>query len=133
MSTVLKDSGVRVRHQRRQRKPRPEMLPAPIPVELPPEGSSEQTVRQARLRELYHLERDYIAARDKYLAAYKKLQDLVLIGASIQNGDYHVASKVYSQRHPRYKQAVIDLKGEDFQRKVLESTAPIQHFRVRVH
>jgi hypothetical protein len=35
-------------------------------------------------------------------------------------------------RRPRYKQVVIDLKGEQYQRKVLESTAPHAHFRVRV-
>lgn len=108
------------------------MLPPENEIEVAEPGSSGDSVGQQRLREFYKLEEEFHALRGKYLHAYARIQDLILHGAKIQQGVYKVQYGVRLVRRPRYKQVVIDLKGEDYQRKVLGATAPHAHFRVRV-
>lgn len=124
---------------RKPRKPRTprahtahEMLPPDNPIEVADPGTSGETVNQRRLREFYELQEKFYDLRDRYIAAYGKIQDLILKGANVQQGVYKVQYGVRLVRRPRYKQVVIDLKGEAYQRQILESTAPHAHFRVRV-
>ena len=108
------------------------MLPPENEIEIAEPGTSGETVNQKRLREFYELQEEFHALRDKYIASYFKIQDLILGGANIQQGTYKVQYGVRLVRRPRYKQVVIDLKGEQYQQRVLENTAPHAHFRVRV-
>ncbi len=108
------------------------MLPPENPIEVAEPGTSGETVNQRRLREFYELQQEFYDLRDKYIARYSQIQDLILHGALIQQGQYKVQYGVRMVRRPRYKQVVIDLKGEQYQQRVLENTAPHAHFRVRV-
>lgn len=95
-------------------------------------GSSNETVNQRRLREFYELQEKFYDLRDRYHAALVKIQDLLIHGARVQTGIYKVSYGVRLVRRPRYKQALIDAKGESYQQRILEGTAPHAHFRVRV-
>ena len=108
------------------------MLAPENPIEVAEPGSSGETVNQNRLKAFYDLQKEYFDVRDKYLAAYSKIQGLIIKGADIQLGTYKVDYGVRLVRRPRYKQVVIDLKGEAYQQRVLEATAPHAHFRVKV-
>lgn len=99
---------------------------------LPEPGTSDETVTQNRLRDFYRLQNEYYELRARYVASYSRLSGLVLEGAEISNGHFHVATQPRSVRRPKYKQVVIDLKGEDYQKKVLEKTAPTVHYRIKV-
>jgi hypothetical protein len=110
----------------------PGVLAPDNPIDLKDPGSSGETVNQQRLRGFYELQKEFYALRDKYLAAYAKIQDLIIQGADIQLGTYKVDYGVRLVRRPRYKQALIDAKGEAYQLRVLENTAPHAHFRVKV-
>lgn len=112
--------------------PTPPMLPPENPIEVAEPGTIEETVNQKRLREFYEIQQQYYDLRDKYIATYSKIQDLIIRGANIQQGNYKVQYGVRLVRRPRYKQVVIDLKGEAYQQRVLENTAPHAHFRVKV-
>jgi hypothetical protein len=57
---------------------------------------------------------------------------LLMHGAAVQTGVYKVKSGVRLVRRPRYKQVVIDLKGEQYQQRILEGTRPHAHFMVRI-
>jgi hypothetical protein len=119
--------------QRKEKVPvTAKMLPPENEIAVALEGTSGESVNQQKLRNFYKLEEEFHAVRQKYLHAYAQIQDLILHGARIQQGIYKVQYGVRLIRRPRYKQVVIDLKGEQYQRKVLESTAPHAHFRVRV-
>lgn len=109
------------------------MLPPENEITVAKEGTIDESVNQARLREFFKIEEEYQALRQKYFHAYARIQDLILHGAKIQQGVYKVQYGVRLIRRPRYKQVVIDLKGEQYQRKVLESTPPHAHFRVLVN
>lgn len=123
---------------RTKRKPKPPkppaapLLPPENPIDVLPPGTSGETVNQRRMREFLDLQNEFVALRKRYLAAYAKIQDLILHGAEIQSGQYRADYGVRYVRRPRYKQIVIDLKGEAYQKRVLESTAPHAHFRVRI-
>ena len=127
-------------HRRRSTKPRKAPAKEKVPL-LAPEnvikvaepGTIDETVNQRRLREFYELQKQFYDLRDKYLARYKQIQDLIIRGAAIQGGQYKVESGMRYVRRPRYKQVVIDLKGEAYQQRVLENTHPHAHFRVRIH
>lgn len=109
------------------------LLPPENPIDVAEPGSSGETVHQRRLRELYELEKQYVDIRARYLAAYARVEHMIQKGAAIQAGDYNkVSCGVRLVRRPKYKQVVIDLKGEDYQRRVLESTQPHARFRVRI-
>jgi hypothetical protein len=108
------------------------MLAPENPIQVAEPGSSGETVNQQRLKAFYELQKEFYDLRDRYLAAYQKIQGLIIKGADIQLGNYKVDYGVRLVRRPRYKQVVIDLKGEAYQKRVLESTAPHAHFRVRV-
>ena len=108
------------------------MLAPENPIEVAEPGSSGETVNQTRLKQFYELQKEYYDMRDRYLAAYSKIQGLIIKGADIQLGTYKVDYGVRLVRRPRYKQVVIDLKGEAYQQRVLEGTAPHAHFRVKV-
>jgi len=108
------------------------MLAPENPIEVAEPGSSGETVNQTRLKQFYELQKEYYDMRDRYLAAYSKIQGLIIKGADIQLGTYKVDYGVRLVRRPRYKQVVIDLKGEAYQQRVLEATAPHAHFRVKV-
>lgn len=109
-----------------------EMLPPENPIEVAEPGSSGETVNQQKLKAFYDLQAEYFNLRDKYLKKYAEIQGLIIKGADIQLGTYKVDYGVRLVRRPRYKQVVIDLKGEAYQQRVLENTAPHAHFRVRV-
>jgi len=108
------------------------MLAPENPIEVAEPGSSGETVNQTRLKQFYELQKEYYDMRDRYLAAYSKIQGLIIKGADIQLGTYKVDYGVRLVRRRRYKQVVIDLKGEAYQPRVLEGTAPHAHFRVKV-
>ncbi len=113
-------------------QPAAPMLPPENEIEVAEPGSSSETVNQKRLRDFYQVQAEFFALRDKYLRQYSKIQDLIVHGAAIQQGVYKVQYGVRLVRRPRYKQVVIDLKGEHYQREVLAHTAPHAHFRVKV-
>src|SRR5439155_27273118 len=110
------------------------LLPPESPIEVPEPGTSPsgETVNQRRLREFYELQEQFYDFRNRYIAAYGKIQDLILSGAAIQQGTFKVQYGVRLTRRPKYKQVVIDLKGEAYQQRILENTAPHAHFRVKV-
>lgn len=108
------------------------MLPPENPIHVAKPGSSEETVNQRRLKVFYDLQAEYHEIRRKFMVEYAKIQDLILTGADIQQGNYKVQYGVRLVRRPRYKQVVIDLKGEQYQQRILENTAPHAHFRVKV-
>lgn len=108
------------------------MLPPQNEIEVAEPGTSGETVNQKKLREFYELQKEYVELRNRFLAKYAQLQDLIIKGADITQGTYKVQYGVRLVRRPRYKQVVIDLKGEAYQQRVLESTQPHAHFRVKV-
>lgn len=101
-------------------------------IEVAEPGTSGETVNQTKLRKFYELQTEFFDLRDRYAAAYSQIQDLIIKGANISQGQYKVKYGVQLVRRPRYKQVVIDLKGEAYQQRVLENTHPHAHFRVRV-
>jgi len=117
---------------RKKKKLDVEMLPPAEHVEVQPPGSIPETLNQRRLREFYQAEKEFHEARDRYQALYLQVQHLVIRGAGVQSGQYKIAHKVYRRRHPRYKQALIDAKGEAYQMRILNATAPHEVLRVRV-
>jgi len=122
----------RRRRQESSEESKAPMLAPENPIQVAEPGSSGETVNQQRLKAFYELQKEFYDLRDRYLAAYQKIQGLIIKGADIQLGNYKVDYGVRLVRRPRYKQVVIDLKGEAYQKRVLESTAPHAHFRVRV-
>src|SRR5215475_4899635 len=113
---------------KRQKKPPAEppkpMLPPENAIDVAPEGSSEETLDQRRLRELHEAHEMLVYARDRYEALYKRAQDLIISGCAIKQGTYKVDYATRLVRRPKYKQVVIDLKGEEFQKDILEKTRP---------
>lgn len=101
-------------------------------IEVKPEGTSDETVNQRRLREFYELQQQFYDVRDRYHAAYMRLQGLLISGASIQQGNYKLEYGKRFVRRPRYKEIVIQLKGEAYQKRILENTVPHEHLRVKV-
>lgn len=120
------------RGPRRVKDTNKEMLKPENPIDVAEPGSSGETVNQRRLRAHYELQEEYYDLRDRYHASLVKIQDLLVKGADVQTGQYKVSSGVRLVRRPRYKQVVIDLKGEAYQQRVLESTRPHAHFVVRI-
>lgn len=108
------------------------MLPPENPIEVAEPGTSNETVNQRLMREFYEAQSEFYAARKKYYEAYEKVEKLIITGANVQTGKYQIDYGVRQVRRPRYKQVVIDLKGEAFQQQVLENTQPHAHFRVKV-
>lgn len=102
------------------------------PIEVAPEGSSEETLDQRRLKELHEAVEEYHWARERFYALYQRAQDLIIKGAIIKQGVYKVDYAVRLVRRPHYKQLLIDAKGEDYQQRCLEATALHAHVRVRV-
>ena len=108
------------------------LLPPENPIEVAKPGTSGETVNQRKLREFYEIQEQFYDLRNRYTAAYGKIQELILKGADIQQGTFKVQYGLRLTRRPKYKQVVIDLKGEAYQQRILENTAPHAHFRVRV-
>ncbi len=101
-------------------------------IQIHEPGSIKETVNQKRLREFYDLEQQYLALRDEYFVRLNQIQDLIIRGANIQQGTYKIQYGKYQRRHPRYKQALIDVKGEAYQQRILNGTAPYEFFRVKI-
>src|SRR5262245_27479638 len=108
------------------------LLPPENAIEVLPEGSSGETLNQKRLKAHYELEAQYIELRRRYYLSLAAIRDLIQHGATIQRGTYKPQYGVHMRRHPRYKQVVIDLKGEAYQQRILNNTAPHAYFRVRI-
>lgn len=106
-------------------------LLAPInELEILEPGSSNETLTQRRLREFRDLQQEFYDLRDRYAASYQRLREAVAGGAAISHGQYKINHGVRLTRRPKYKQVVIDLKGEAFQQRVLENTAPHATLRI---
>ena len=103
---------------------------APLNVQEP--GTSGETIRQRKLREFYEIEQEYREAKNRYYRKYGEIQQLLMGGADVQGGQYGVKYGVRYVRRPAYKQIVIDLKGESYQKNILEHTKPHAHFAVRL-
>lgn len=112
------------------RKTEAEMLEPENVIELAEPGTSGETLTQRRLREFRELQEEFFDLKDRYAAAYDRLRVAIAEGAGIVQGQYKVRSSMYLSRRPKYKQALIDAKGEQYQRSILERTAPHAHFRV---
>jgi len=95
-------------------------------------GSSKELLTQAKLRAFYELQQQFFDLRDRYEAEYAKLQHLLITGAEVRLGSYKVVTQTRYVRRPRYKQVVINLKGEAYQRKVLDETEAHAHLRVKI-
>lgn len=99
-------------------------------LEILEPGTSSETLTQRRLREFRDLQQEFYDIKDRYAAAYQRLREAVASGATISNGQYKVNHGVRLTRRPKYKQVVIDLKGEAYQQRVLEGTAPHASLRI---
>lgn len=104
----------------------------PLPETPLEPGTSGMTLTQIKLRNFYQLQKEFYEMRKRYEAEYVRLQRMVLEGADVETGNYKVETQMRSVRRPRYKQVVIDLKGEDYQKGVLGKTPPQVHYRVKV-
>jgi len=108
------------------------MLPPENELEVAEPGSSGETVNQKRLKAHYELEAQFIEIRRRYLLSRQQISDLIQHGATVQHGTYKTQYGVSLRRHPRYKQALIDAKGDAYQQRILNGTAPHAYFRVRI-
>lgn len=93
-------------------------------------GTSSETLTQRRLREFRELQQEFFDIRDRYAAGYARLREAIQSGANISHGQYKVSHGVRLTRRPKYKQIVIDLKGEAYQQRMLENTAPHASLRI---
>src|SRR5262245_56732428 len=120
---------------RPKRKPKEhvEMLPPENEIQVAEPGSIRETVNQQRLRKHLELEEEYNEIKRRYLISKHQIEDLIQRGATIQQGNYKPDYGVRLRRHPRYKQALIDAKGDAYQQRILNGTAPHAYFRVRIY
>lgn len=130
-----KDNAPRARIKRQytvgpRDKESPQRL-APInDLEILEPGTSAETLTQRRLREFRDLQQEFYDLRDRYIASYARLREAVASGATISSGQYKVSHGVRLTRRPKYKQLLIDVKGEAYQQRMLENTAPHASLRI---
>lgn len=98
----------------------------------PTQQKQPATLTQERLRTFREIQLAYFEARERYIAEYSKVKELIDRGADISTGVYKLAPKRRLVRRPHYKQALIDAKGEHYQLSVLNATAPVAHYIIRV-
>jgi RecB family endonuclease NucS len=106
--------------------------PAPELPEVQPEGSSGETLNQRRMREALEAKEQLTRWKEAYDRKYADIKHLIQTGAEIQAGKIGTRHGIRFVRRPRYKQLLIDAKGEAYQKKCLEQTEPHAHFFVRL-
>jgi len=104
-------------------------------IQIQEPGTSGETVQQKSLKTFYEQQEDYLERLRQlkahpYHQTYLKMQKAVITGAEFKLGVYKLNRKVFYRRHPRYKQALIEAKGENYQLRILGNTQP--HTIVRV-
>jgi hypothetical protein len=95
---------------------------AMVELEMKEPGSSDEVLPQRQLQEWESLKDELRALTQKFKKKDSQIHSALKEGASVSTGKRGVESGIRFRRHPRYKQALIDAKGEDYQKKVLEGT-----------
>jgi hypothetical protein len=95
-------------------------------------GSSDEVVSQRKLLQFEQLEDELRALRKKFEEARLNMKDAFKSGASVSTGKRGVESGIRFRRHPKYKQALIDKLGEEYQQQVLNATEYRPYYYVRL-
>jgi len=95
-------------------------------------GSSEDVISQQKLRQWEALEDELRALKKKFDAQRAQMHDVMRGGASVTTGKRGVESGIRFRRHPRYKEALINAKGEEYQKRVLAATQYRPYYYVRL-
>lgn len=95
-------------------------------------GTSDDVISQAKLRQWEQLQDEMHALQQKFANYRSEMHEVMKSGASVSVGKRGVESGIRFRRHPRYKQALIDAKGENYQQKVLNATEYKPYYYVRL-
>jgi hypothetical protein len=95
-------------------------------------GTSGETLRQRQMKIAYEIESDYRKAKAEYDKYKEQIRELLKGGADVEEGPYGVKYGIRRTRRVKYKEIVIDLKGEEYQKALLNQQRPYAHFIVRL-
>lgn len=85
-------------------------------------GTSDDVISQAKLRQWEQLQDEMKALQKRFVKYRSEISEVIKGGASVSTGKRGLESGIRFRRHPSYKNALIEAKGEDYQKKILNQT-----------